>query len=297
MNKPTKVLTIIGSPNGRRSNTLAFANDFLDDVESAGLELEREVIVLGEKTVKPCKGCWNCTMGKPCPLRDDDLAEIKRAMIDCDLLVLGSPVYTNQVTAQMKALIDRLFTWCHVFPLLGKYAISVTTTGNDGHKEVADYLEKILATYGTASFGSVIGTGSYTPGFYPRRQSEGEKYKKLAQKVASTILAGKKPRPTAWRRKMFSAMKRKLTGVRTIQYIVNGPSDEVPAPPKFLLRMIQTKMKKRNVSIDQTRKLSKLMSFEFSWWTDRDWHTAKSISQLESKPVPKSFDLHERLIG
>ena len=38
-----------------------------------------------------------------------------------------------------------MFTWCHIFPLLGKYSLSACTTGNDGYKEVGSYLEKILA--------------------------------------------------------------------------------------------------------------------------------------------------------
>lgn len=31
-------------------------------------------------------------------------------MLECDMLIMASPVYTNQVSAQMKALFDRLFT-------------------------------------------------------------------------------------------------------------------------------------------------------------------------------------------
>jgi multimeric flavodoxin WrbA len=297
MSDEFKVLTLVGSPNGVRSNTLAFANDFLDDVEAAGLVMCRTAIVLSDVDIQPCRGCWNCTMEKPCPLRNDDLAGIKQQMIDCDMLVLASPVYTNQVSAQMKALFDRLFTWCHVFPLLGKYGLSVTTTGNDGYDEVGRFLEKMLATYGISSFGSVVGTGAYTPGFFPRRESERAKYKKLARRVAETVRTGKMPPATAWRKKMFKVMKRKLTGVQLVNYVANGPSESIPDPTAIMVRMIRNVMKKRNVTDDQVKKLSRLMLFELRWWADRDWLSARTFDQLAAKPVPEGFAVRERLVG
>ena len=297
MSEDFKVLTLVGSPNGKRSNTLALANDFLDDVEAAGLPMQRTAIVLGDLEIRPCKGCWNCTMEKPCPLRGDDVAGIKQKMIECDMLVLASPVYTNQVTAQMKALIDRLFTWCHVFPLIGKYGLSVTTTGNDGFDEVGSFLEKMLATYGISSFGTVAGTGAYTSGFFPRRESEREKHKKLARSVAQTVTAGKQPTATKWRKKMFKVMKRKLGGVRLIHYVANGPSEKMPDPPAMMVRMIKNVMNKRNVTHYQVARLSRLMTFELRWWADRDWFSAKRFGQIAAKPVPDGFKATDRLVG
>jgi hypothetical protein len=297
MSKEFKVLTLVGSPNGARSNTLAFANDFLDDVAAAGLPMKRTAIVLGDVNIQPCKGCWNCTMEKPCPLRNDDLAGIKQKMIDCDMLVLASPVYTNQVTAQMKVLLDRLFTWCHVFPLLGKYSLSVTTTGSDGFNEVGRFLEKMLATYGTFSFGTVVGRGAYTPGFFPRRASERKNYQKLARRVAETVKAGKMPSATAWRKKMFKVMTRKLRGVQLVHYVANGPSEGIPDPPAMMVRITRNAMKKRNVTHDQVTRLSRLMSFELRWWADRGWLSAKTFGQLAAKPLPDGFNVRERLAG
>ena len=297
MNRTFKVLSIIGSPHDAKSNTRALVEDFLDDVETAGLTIDRTFISLGTKEVLPCKGCWNCTVGKPCPLRHDDLNEIKEAMIDCDMLILGCPVYTNQVTAQMKALFDRLFTWCHIFPLLGKYSLSVCTTGNDGQDEVANYLEKMLATYGTSSFGTVIGTGAYTPGFFPRRESVREKYKDLARHVAETIVSGKPMPVSSWQRKMFKVMKRKMTGVHVIDYIQNGESDERPDPPRMMLRMVRGLMTKRGVTEDQVARLARLMSFELGWWSKRGWLTAKSFGQLASRPTPADFDTRAYLLS
>ena len=291
-----KVVTIVGSPHDKRSNTRALVEDFLDDVEEAGLAVERQFISLGRQSVLPCKGCWNCTVEKPCPLRDDDLREIKSAMIDCDMLIMACPVYTNQVTAQMKALFDRLFTWCHTFPLLGKYSLSVCTTGNDGQEEVGSFLEKMLATYGTWSFGTVVGTGAYTPGFFPRRSESRAKHVKLAQRVAKTVLAGKLPPAGQWQRKMFSLMKRKMTGVQVIDYIHNGPAEGKPEPPRMMLKMVRGLLQKRNVSSEQVGKLAGLMSFELRWWQSRGWFSARNFKELAAIPVPADFDIRTRLL-
>ena len=70
MNGKFNVLTILGSPHDKKSNTRAFVEDFVEEMQHAGLDLEHDVIALGRKTVKPCIGCWSCTRSKPCPLAD-----------------------------------------------------------------------------------------------------------------------------------------------------------------------------------------------------------------------------------
>jgi multimeric flavodoxin WrbA len=296
MNDKFRVLTIVGSPHDRTSNTRAYVEDFLDMVEDEGLALDRRFVSLGNSVVRPCRGCWNCTRGKPCPIQDDHLAEIKAAMIECDMLILASPVYTNQVSAQMKALFDRLFTWCHIFPLLGKYSLAACTTGNDGHRETGDFLEKMLATYGTRSFGTIVATGAYTPGFFLRRSSEKEKNAGLAKRVAQTVLAGEKPKVTAWNRRMFKVMKRKMTGVHVINYIRHGSLEGQPDPPRMMLRFVRGIIRKRGVTDEQVDRLAGVMTFELGWWRDRSWLRARSFQELAAIPVPAGFDPKERLL-
>jgi multimeric flavodoxin WrbA len=266
-------------------------------MKNAGLDLEHEVISLGRKNVKPCKGCWNCTRSKPCPLADDDLTGIKQAMLDCDMLILASPVYTNQVTAQMKAFCDRLFTWCHIYPLLGKYGLSVVTTGNDGHKETAEFLEKMLATYGTYSFGSLLSMGGLTPGFFPWREHSRKKYQKFAQQVANTILLKKRPKRRPIQRKIFRTMKNKISKIHTVNSMVYGVPENQPHPPKLRLRIMRFFFKKMKLTEADIEKWAGLLAFELAWWRDRGWLKAKSLNQLANMPVPDGFQVKERLMG
>lgn len=291
-----KIVTVLGSPHDGKSNTRALVDNFIKDIAQEGLGLEHEIIPLGRKKIEPCRGCWNCTYKKPCPIKDD-LREIKIKMIDCDMLVLASPVYTNQVTAQMKAFCDRLFTWCHIYPLLGKYSLSVVTTGNDGHKETAAFLEKMLATYGTWSFGSVMSIGAFTPGFFPWREQAIKKNKKLAKKVAQTIMLGKRPARRPIQKKIYKLMKHKMSGIHAINCMIHGVPEGQPSPPKARIKIMQFFFKKMNLTEKQLNKWASFLPFELGWWRDRHWLTSKSLMQLAKTPVPKDFDSKQRLLN
>ena len=85
-----KVLILSGSPRrGGNSDTLCdrFAKGALD----AGNEVEK--IFVAEKKIQPCLGCYYCKdHGGECVYKDG-MADILQKIIDCDVLVLSSPVY------------------------------------------------------------------------------------------------------------------------------------------------------------------------------------------------------------
>jgi multimeric flavodoxin WrbA len=296
MKSAFKILMILGSPHNRNSNTRALVEDFIEELKNEGLQLDHEVISLGRKKVEPCRGCWRCTNERPCPIKDD-LEEIKIKMIECDMLIVASPVYTNQVTAQMKAFFDRLFTWCHIFPLLGKYSLSAVTTGNDGQRETAAFLEKMLATFGTFSFGSITSMGGFTPGFFPWRAHGRAKNKKLAKKVASTILKRQLPAKRSIQKKMFRAMKLKMTGIHTVNCKQFGIPDGQPKPNPVRAKLMYTFFRKFKLTEEQLNKWAKILAFELAWWRDRNWLDANSLKQLMEKPIPENFNISSRLLN
>ncbi len=217
-------------------------------------------------------------------------------MIDCDFLILASPVYTNQVSAQMKALFDRLFTWCHIFPLLEKPALSATTTGNEGHGEVARFLEKMLATWGTHSFGTLASIGGFTPGFFPWRQNARERHRKLARRVARSLLSGKPLGTTRMQRKMFKVMKRKMRGVHTFNSLRHGQVEGQPAPNTLRVRIFRLLFRKIGLTDADRDKLGTFMAFELGWWRARGWLWARTFKQLMAMPMPEGFDARGRLL-
>ena len=96
-----------------------------------------------------CRGCKNCFNTGKCPLDLKDSGKLlKDSMIEADFIIFLSPVYAHNVSGDIKNIIDRLSYWLHLFPLLGKPGIIVTTTDTNGHKPVEEYLEHTVCLWG-----------------------------------------------------------------------------------------------------------------------------------------------------
>lgn len=98
-----KILGISGSPHedGSTAYSVKYALDIL-----VYEGFDTNYISLAGKDIHPCVGCWTCTKTGKCVF-DDDMTEIKDAMVDCDGLILGSPVYYGLVSGQTKVMMDR----------------------------------------------------------------------------------------------------------------------------------------------------------------------------------------------
>ena len=66
---------------------------------------------LGEKKLSFCHGCRECSRSGVCP-QDDGISDLLGELVRCDALVMASPSYWRDVTAQMKTFIDRSTPLC-----------------------------------------------------------------------------------------------------------------------------------------------------------------------------------------
>ena len=99
-----KVLILSGSPR-KGGNSDILCDEFARGAIEAGNEVEK--IRVAEKKLSPCLGCYFCRdHGGRCVF-NDDMADILQKIIDCDVLVLSSPVYFYSICAQLKIVIDR----------------------------------------------------------------------------------------------------------------------------------------------------------------------------------------------
>ena len=99
-----KVLILSGSPR-KRGNSDILCDEFAKGAIAAGNEVEK--IFVAEKKISLCTGCYFCREhGGRCAF-NDDMGDILQKIIDCDVLVLSSPVYFYSISAQLKAVIDR----------------------------------------------------------------------------------------------------------------------------------------------------------------------------------------------
>jgi len=101
-----KVIAFNGSsrPQG---NTFVLLNQVLDVLREH--HIETELIQLGGKPLGGCLACYQCFQNKDrrCAQDQDRLNDYLAGMIEADGILLGSPVYFADLTANMKALIER----------------------------------------------------------------------------------------------------------------------------------------------------------------------------------------------
>jgi multimeric flavodoxin WrbA len=101
-----KVLAVNGSAR-REGNTSLLIEAVFAPLRDAGVECE--LVELAGRDVRGCTACGKCTSkadGK-CYGRRDDGNEIIERLAAADGIILGSPVYFGDVTAEIKALMDR----------------------------------------------------------------------------------------------------------------------------------------------------------------------------------------------
>jgi multimeric flavodoxin WrbA len=101
-----KVVAFNGSPR-KDGNTTILINHAFRELENEGIETE--LVQLSEKEIRGCTACYKCFENKDqrCSVRNDAANEYIEKMVGADGIILGSPVYFRDVTAEMKALIDR----------------------------------------------------------------------------------------------------------------------------------------------------------------------------------------------
>ncbi len=101
-----KVIAFNGS--GRKDgNTALLLNTVLNELSKEGIETE--LIQLAGKAPQGCIACYKCFENKDqkCAVTTDNLNEYLAKMIKADGILLGSPVYFTDVTAGIKAVIER----------------------------------------------------------------------------------------------------------------------------------------------------------------------------------------------
>lgn len=140
-------LTIIqASPHGMKGYTGRLLSPFLAAVQEAGAETD--LFSFDSLAVQPCKGCIEICHGKGACHLEDDCAMILGSMLVADGIVFAVPNYMFGVTAQLKALLDRLSLTLHCMRFYGKYATTLVTCGGSPPEDVEHYLNKILTQFG-----------------------------------------------------------------------------------------------------------------------------------------------------
>ena len=101
-----KVVAFNGSAR-KKGNTALLLETVLAELKGEGIDTE--LISLAGRPLQGCIACYKCMENKDrrCAVDKDPLNEYLEKMLEADGILLGSPTYFSDVTAGMKALIER----------------------------------------------------------------------------------------------------------------------------------------------------------------------------------------------
>ena len=102
-----KIVVITGSPR-KKGNSFAMTDAFIKAAEAKGHTVVRFDAAM--KKVGGCRACETCySTGKACTF-DDDFNTVAPDILEADALVFTMPLYWYSIPAQIKGVIDRIYS-------------------------------------------------------------------------------------------------------------------------------------------------------------------------------------------
>lgn len=99
-----KVLAINSSAR-KDGNTAILINTVFEELNKEGIETE--IIHFAGNIIEPCKACWACGGQNNCVHKKDMFREVYDKMLEADGILLGSPVYSANISANMQAFLEK----------------------------------------------------------------------------------------------------------------------------------------------------------------------------------------------
>jgi len=234
------VLGFQGSPR-KKGNTSFLLKNFMQAAEKLGAQTR--IIEVTQKNIIPCKEYVVCERKGYCPIDDDVKSEIYPLIRQAEVVVLATPIFFFNMTAQLKAVVDR----CQLF-WARKYKLKLT---DPAKKTKRGFLLSVGASKGKSLFEGLQLTAKYFfdaidagfEGSLTYREIEGPKDMAKHPKVLADIetaaaaligpLLGRKKilfacRENACRSQMAGAFAQYLAGDK-FEVITGGsaPADQV----------------------------------------------------------------------
>ena len=103
-----KIVVVTGSPR-QNGNSNTMADHFMKAVEKKG-----HTVIRFDAAALKIDGCGACNMcyknGHVCT-HDDDFIPVAQAIASADGIVFASPIYWGDISAQLKLVIDRMYSF------------------------------------------------------------------------------------------------------------------------------------------------------------------------------------------
>jgi multimeric flavodoxin WrbA len=145
------IVCLLGSPRAK-GNSATLARCFGDAAAARGAQVR--FFNLNRLTYRGCQACMVCkTKLEHCVL-EDDLTPVLEAVREADVVVMASPIYYSDLSAQLKGFVDRSYSYLvpdyitnpvrsRLAP--GKKLVMILTQGNPDEQLFADVFPRYQA--------------------------------------------------------------------------------------------------------------------------------------------------------
>lgn len=157
-----KVLMLNGSPHPK-GNTYIALNEMKKIFDEEGIE--SEILQIGSKDIRGCIACMRCKETGQCVF-NDIVNETREKFIECDGLVVGTPVYYSSANSTLISYLTRLFYSTPVDKTM-KVGASAVVARRGGISATYDELNKFFAISGMP-----IASSQYWNAIHGREQGE-----------------------------------------------------------------------------------------------------------------------------
>ena len=150
-----KVVAVNGSPR-KGGNTEELLKKVLEPLAAAGWETE--LLQVGGSNIRGCAACFKCfeNQNRQCAVKKDVFNSIMDKLVAAEAIVLGSPTYFTDVSAEMKALLDRagMVALANDSAFRGKIGAAVVAVRRGGATHVFDTINHMFLMSGMIVPGS-----------------------------------------------------------------------------------------------------------------------------------------------
>lgn len=185
-----KVLAINSSAR-KDGNTAILINRVFEELKKENIETE--MIQLAGQIIEPCKACWACGGKQNCVHRRDNFRGIFDKIKEADGIILGSPVYSANVSANMQAFLERAAVVCDMNPglLTHKAGCAVAAVRRAGAIQALDTMNHFFLNHEMIVVGSTYWNMAYgrLPGDVEQDQEGMETMRVLGQNMAYLLQA------------------------------------------------------------------------------------------------------------
>ena len=158
-----KVLVLTGSPR-RGGNTDLLAEAFARGAKEAGYEVV--IYETAHKNIKGCRACDCCfSTGKACVFDDDDFNKLAELLMESYAIAFSVPLYWYNFPAQMKAALDRTYSFFHSERYVPIKKSALMTCAGEDDPACFDGLVKTYKLI-AGHFGWEYGAPLLAPGLY-----------------------------------------------------------------------------------------------------------------------------------